>query len=263
MQRVKQLFNKIFGKADSNNLKQKLYEIDREYGKFSSDLMSGQVQINIDFNNLRTKNLLYNAQKSLSVAEETLKKVIETEHKRLKIVEANKRLSEDQLQDLKEREINLNRLEDLKNEKRYDEGILDFISQAYTDLNTLLDKIPDLKLNNNIPTSELQNTAKFLREMKTFIDAYSTRLEDIIKYTLTDEYKKSNIDISEPLKDFTAILQRAEIQYKEASIPLFSKFIKQFTGDLIGKTIKGNKVTEDYIENLLVESPKDIGILDR
>ena len=264
MQRFKELFNKVFSKGDVNNLQYQLYQADEEYGKFAAALMGGQVELNINLNSMQNKHMLYNAQSNLSRAEASLKKIIETEHKRLKIFESNKRLTEEQENLLNTRNINLNRLESIKNQKRFDEGILNFISQAYEDMDGLIQKLDTLKLHNNTPTSDINSTAKFLRDLKSYLNAYAPIVKDLNSYTLTEEYKSQDLfDLVSPLKDLTYILNRAETQYNEAALPLFTQFIKQFTGNLIGSKINGKTVTEDYLQSIITEASSDIGFMDR
>ncbi len=264
MQRVKDLFNRVFSKGDVNNLQYQLYQADEEFGKFAAALMGGQVELNINLNSLQNKHMMYNAQSNLSRAESSLKKIIETEHKRLKIFESNKRLTEEQENLLNTRNINLNRLESIKNQKRFDEGILNFISQAYEDMDGLIQKLDTLKLHNNTPTSDINSTAKFLRDLKSYLNAYAPIVKDLNSYTLTEEYKSQDLfDLVSPLKDLTYILNRAETQYNEAALPLFTQFIKQFTGNLTGQKVNGKTVTEDYLQTIITEASSDIGFMDR
>lgn len=264
MQRLKNLFKSIFSRGDANNLQYQIYKADEAYGKFAADLMGGQVEININLNSLRTKNIMRNASQSLSKAERALKKIIETEHKRLKIFESNKRLTEEQQLTLQSRNLNLNRLENKKNQKRFDEGILDFLGQAHEDMNSLIENLDNIKVYKGTPTSDLNTTAKFLRDLKSYISAYKPIVKELTSYIVSKEYKNQNLyDVSEPLKDLNQILRIAEVQYNEAAMPLFKQFISQFTGKLIGKTINGKKITEDYISTLLAESDQDISFLDR
>lgn len=241
-----------------------IHKADVEFGKFAADLMGGKVEIQIDLNSMRNKHKMFNAQANLTRAEKALKKIVETEHKRLKIFESNKKLTDEQQLKLNTRNIKLNRLETMKNQKRFDEGILDFMKQAHEDMNTLIQELDTLKTHNGVPTSDVTQVAKFLRDLKSYIDAYKPILQEITSYSLTEEYKSQDLhDFSEPLKELNSIITSAEIQYNEAALPIFSQFIKQFTGNLVGQKIKGKVITSEYIDNLMVEASTDIGFMDR
>ncbi len=260
MRRIKSIFNNIFNKGDANELIDKINEAEKAFSSFAVALMNEEIDLTFDLNSAPRQRVLYKAKESIrkevTNADRALRKIIETEHKRLRILEATEgtEKSDTLLQDSK-----LLELEVARNKKEFDKGILIF-------LDGIVDNIEEVF--NNIPTrsdreENFRSAARYLRDVKGLINAYKPLMEELIDYTLSDEYKESGLDIKETLRNITGLLVAGEREYKRSAEPMFLSFLRQFTQDLEGRTIKGKKVDKQYLQDLLTESTRDISFMDR
>ena len=67
MNRVKTLFNRVFSKGNETQLFQELYEADKEYSKFTAQLLGGEIQLSFNLDNIRNERLLYNIETGLKM----------------------------------------------------------------------------------------------------------------------------------------------------------------------------------------------------
>lgn len=260
LRRVKSLFQRLFQKGDASELQKQLNEINKEYGTFTAELLGGEVELSFNFKSIENDRLLYRAttkvNKEKAKAERALRKIIETEHKRVKILDETGKLTEEELRVEDQR---IRELEGLKNRKEYEKGIFDFMGRALEDLGNLMEEVPNISQD----VSDIRTSASFLRDLKGLVNAYKPLVISLIEYVGTPEYRESDIELESSLSDLSMLIQKAENEYNQAARPLFLKFLRQFTSDLEGRTIRNQVVNEEFLDNMLLESQKDIGFFDR
>lgn len=265
---LKNAFNTIFKKANPDTLQYKLNAADVEASKFAVKVMNGEVELSIDFDSMNNKHIMYNAAKDVSNKKETLKKILFTETKRKNILEKSKKLNLEEQEHLKKLGSNLDTYNRMLMMEREDEGILGFLEDAYKEMQEVMNDTEGLKIDKNMHNLSIQRAAKYLRKLKNFVDAYESISKEMFNYTESNEYKENvakgqYVDITVNMQQFTYLLKQAERQYEKMSKPLFFEFIKPFAAPLMGQQIKGNKVDEAFLENMLTEAKQDIGFMDR
>lgn len=259
MQRIKQLFTQVFSKGDANALQESMYIADKEFGGFAAQLMEGQIKIQLTPSTYRGGQA-YSLESTGGIARTILRKINETEHKRLKIAEATK-ADKEALKLIQERKTILNRSEYQYDVGEYEEGITAFLTQAIEDLINLSDTIKELSIHDNTPTSDLNTTARTLRDIKSYINAYKPILTDIISF-YSDATEGTQLGNA---KELNYLISKLEGEYKALAYPIFRNFLNQFWSAPETISVKfGRKGLRDYtIDQILQEADSDIGFMDR
>ena len=263
-QRAKDKFNKTFSKGRAYELSNKIEQAEKDAGDFVTRLMGNEIPITLNLDSLSNKNIMFNLTEHTKSLRSILTKAIETKHKQVKIQRSSGKLSEEGKEDVKKQNVFIERLEILNNDERFEDGVINFIQQATEDLSSLMEKATALKLSSNPNDMEFNTIGKFLKSIKSYVDAYSPILDDMVSYTLSNEYNsREDFNIEEPLKELRSLLDKASASYKNAASPVFKQFIKQYAQDAMGQKVGGRIVDEQYIEDLVDFTTKDIGFFDR
>ena len=264
LQRLKDFFNRLFGKGDSNLLQKQIYQANELSNQLAVDLMGEQINLRIDLNSIRNQHLLYNATQQNNQASKIVNKAIELEHKRSKIAESRALTEQDKQKNI-QRNIFIERLEVMNNHQRFNHAIVNILENAYGEMKNLMDSLNELQYHKDSPVSDFTIVASKLKELQAYLQSYTPIVEDIYRYMSSSEYNASEnmVDIESLLNDFSTLLRRTEVQYEDMALPLFRTFVKQFTSDIIGKTIGGVLITEVYLDSVFTESMQDISLFER
>lgn len=270
LNRLITVIKNIFSKVKVNEIESQLSELDREINKLAVGLLNGS--INIDLNNIlnnEDNTKLYSIKEKLERNRAIHKRLIDTEQKRLKIFEVNKKPSEELKNIISERDVKLAELEMMYADDNYDQGISKAMINISDDLLELKKKLGEISssIGTSILPSNFNITSGVLRDIKSYIDGYSPIIKDIIRYY--DELKDSNSDRfsiqNESLaNEINKILINLENNYEKNSRKLFINFLKPYFGDKEVLEIPFGKEIKSYtLEQLIDEAETDIGTIDR
>lgn len=250
------VFSKTFSKGSVPTLRSELSKAEQALNTLTTPFLGTDIQFNFSLDNTYNRNRISNNKKTLKQSEGTLKSIVEIKAKQLNI--AKDKLSE---ADRLRAEVILNKLEDLKNEERFNEGILKGIETAYEDILEIMNSNMSINIDSNTDLETIRKQARYLKNIKSIVDAYSPLVEGVLNYMSTEEYKSQElIDLDTPIKDLQSVLKKVDLEYKNNSFPLFEEFISRYAGDLIGSNIGGVVFTKEMLTTMLKEANADIGI---
>ena len=263
---IKNLFNKV----DSNQIEQQINELDREINKLAVNVLNGSLNINL--NNIITNsdnNKLYSITEKLERNRAIHKRLIDTEQKRLKIFEVNKKLSDTLKEIINDRDSKLGEIEALYAEDNYDIGIAKAMTNMSEDLIELKKKLGEVTAltGTSVLPSNFNKISGALRDIKSYVDGYSPIIEDIIRYY--DELKDQDSDRfslqNEALaSEINKMLISIEGTYATNAKNLFINFLKPYFSKTDRLDIPfGREVRSYTLEDLVNEAETDIGTIDR
>jgi hypothetical protein len=252
----------FLAKGDYQGLKKDILEADKEYNTLALSILKGTHDIKFDFANSRNKDRLNSLVSSLDTKAKVYQKIYETEIKRGSILENKRSLTKVETASLSKHRDLINHLEAFKGAGDINKSIVYFMQQASSDMADLYKEIESITLDDKtIPN--LQDIAKTLRSMKTYLTAYKPIIQDITTYTLTDAYKTSGVNMDDELRLMNSLLNSFQAQYDTISKPVYSEFIYNFMGNSEGQSIKGVVHDRAYLDKLVETADEDISFFDK
>jgi len=245
-------------------LTQELRQAEDIIAKIAAHVGDDTVEMDVNPEIMKLQDRMLSLQRVTDNKKEIVKNIIETMTKRSYMLQNRKLTPEEEIyyQGIKTK---VQILHTLNNNADYDRAIAEFISQASTDVKDMIDKVPNIgTLTKDASNQQFANVAQFLTELKSYADAYEPLVDQLRAYMLSDAYKnQTEIDLNPQISQLTGVLKDARVWYNQAAFPIVKSFAVKYAGSFIGTTYKGKKVTEETIENILLEAEHDIGFMDR
>lgn len=242
----------FFRKLKATDIQKAMIKADKEFGIIASQILEGSIDSEVNVANIKTSDFYYNTTERIERDKKIVKKIIDTELKRLKVYSntAREEITEAQQQLILELEKSLN-------ENKEIEAIYSFLETATKKLSSVNRRFSEL---NNLQGSNLKEKAKLLRNIRNYIYSYK-RISSFIREALIEEESFSDNRYGERVKvsldQVDALIRDAEVRFNKYAMPLFVEFLKPFVGENItfpfGKW-KGKTVT---IEELLEGVKRD------
>lgn len=268
LERFKNKFKEIWSKLNDISLEESIHNINKQASDLAYDIMNGKVKINLDYilsDNTTTK--LYNLKEKIERNKKIHKKIIDTEHKRLKIFESNKKPTQELKDEIKVKDQQVDNLELMYHDGLYDEGIANSLTLIIDELTSLQLKLDEMNIEDINNPITINIAAGALRDIKSYIDAYNPIIKDILSYYNTKEYKNSDrfsIQNKVAAEELYLLLEKIRDSYKDNAKPLFIKFLKPYFGEKETLDINFGRTIRSYtLENLIDEAVVDIGLIDR
>lgn len=259
MNRVKTLFNRVFSKGNETQLFQELYEADKEYSKFTAQLLGGEIQLSFNLDNIRNERLLYNIETGLKNASKALEDIITLRARQLHLNKNNMTQAE-----IKAEENFITNLTYRNQVGDTQKGILVGLEKAVEEIQAIRNDTIDLKADANTSTEVIAKTATHLRKLKGYHSAYAPFIESVNDYLVSPEFQNDPIpELETSVNNLSIMLDRVNAEYMRNAAPLFKEFIKRFRGSLVGSVVKGEVFTELMFDRLLIEADKDIGFAEK
>lgn len=231
------------------------------FNKVATDVLDGTMNKFIDVAHATKQTAtLYQVSAKIDKDSEMLKKIIETESKRLKIFNARKN---GQGFDDSQRVL-LSQLEaDYDSHKELD-GIYRFLSETNGRLTSIDNRYNELR--NLTEGDTINQMASVLRDAKDFLAAYNPIFEQLsnnIQEANRNGDDKFKLQIEQSFKDTRALLTGLQDQYSELALPLLSKFLEPWVGDSLKVSWGKDKNRVRTLQEVLTAADKDIGFMDR
>lgn len=259
LERVITAIKNFFRNMNASDIQRAIYTADKKFGKLADDILNGNLDNEINLDNINSSDLFYQTNERVNRDKKLLQNIINNELKRLKIYEqrspnnsfsVNQRLLIDKL------ELDL----DVDQEV---EGIYSFIDNALTEMQKVDARLKTL---NSAPSTNINKKAAVLRDVRNYMYSYKGILDDI-RENLIDEEKYSDNRYGQRVRivldNASNLLGDLFIKYNNTAMPLFVDFIKPFIGESIiipfGK-FKGRVIKA---EDLIKTADEDISFFDR
>ena len=259
LERVISAIKSFFKTINVNQIQKAIYEADKDFGRLARDILNGRMDEEISIDNIKSSDLFYQTNERIQRDRKVLQNIINNELKRLKIYEKrnpNSQFSTNQ-------RLLIDRLEMELYDNNEIEGIYSFLDNALEELQKVSYR---LELLRDTPTTNVNERASVLRDVRNYMYSYKNIIEDIRKALVDEERYDDNRygqRVRVLLNDTSNLLGDLFVKYNSVSMPLFVDFIKPFVGENImipfgkfkGKVIKA--------EDLVKMADKDISFFDR
>lgn len=259
LQRLIASIKNFFRRLSASPIQRAMRQADKDFGSLARNILDGNLDNNIRISNIAESSKFFNVSERVARDKKLLQDIINNELKRLKVYEArnpNSTFNEKQ-------QLLINQLEEQLKSDNEIEGIYSFVENTLSTLQSLSKRLVDVE---STSTSNLNDKAKVLRDVRNYLYSYKHILNDI-RVALVDEEKHSNNRYGERvrtiLRDTTDLLGDLFINYRSSAMPIFVDFIKPFVGESLvvpfGKW-KGKVITA---EELVETAGEDISFFDR
>ena len=254
LRRVIEAIKNFFSKFNKSQIKDAMIEADKEVGRLAKDILSGKIDDEINIKNISSSDKFFQVSERVERDLNILRKIIETEAKRLNIYKTrnpNSRFEATQTEFLKKL------TKDLK-EKRELEGIFSYLDNTLKELGKVSKRLEALREDTD---SGLNKKAYVLRDVRNYLFSYSSTLEDIREALIEEEDLNDNRYGERTrvlINEVSNLLDDLFINYEKIANPIFLEFLRQYVGDSV--TIKGKEVK---LSDLIKKADKDISIFDR
>lgn len=259
LERVISAIKSFFKTINVNQIQKAIYEADKDFGRLARDILNGRMDEEISIDNIKSSDLFYQTNERIQRDRKVLQNIINNELKRLKIYE--KRNPNSQFNT--NQRLLIDRLEMELYDNNEIEGIYSFLDNALEELQKVSYR---LELLRDTPTTNVNERASVLRDVRNYMYSYKNIIEDIRKALVDEERYDDNRygqRVRVLLNDTSNLLGDLFVKYNSVSMPLFVDFIKPFVGENImipfgkfkGKVIKA--------EDLVKMADKDISFFDR
>lgn len=259
LERVISAIKSFFKTINVNQIQKAIYEADKDFGRLARDILNGRMDEEISIDNIKSSDLFYQTNERIQRDRKVLQNIINNELKRLKIYEKrnpNSQFSTNQ-------RLLIDRLEMELYDNNEIEGIYSFLDNVLEELQKVSYR---LELLRDTPTTNVNERASVLRDVRNYMYSYKNIIEDIRKALVDEERYDDNRygqRVRVLLNDTSNLLGDLFVKYNSVSMPLFVDFIKPFVGENImipfgkfkGKVIKA--------EDLVKMADKDISSFDR
>ena len=223
----------------------------------------------INPNKIIDKDVLFSLEKELNKDKRILERLITNLSKRISI--ANKH-EKDRGKMSKEEFDKIMSLNKYYKDSQFLEGELQSLEWAIKDLRKVSDKLTDFPIKDGMPQGEIRDTAKLLRDMKSYADAYAGPIStilgdfanDVIEINKKPESERTEEDILRLqlyglAKSVNNEITTLTAQYITLSRPLLEQLIKPFFGER-----REVKLGEDVLlDEIMRKASQDIHFLDR
>src|SRR5574344_100975 len=247
--------NQYFSKFNDSEIIQAINEVNENFAKIAESVAAEEVNLNaaqiriggvlsaVNSYAERTKKL-----------QETLKKILQNEVKRLKIMQSRN----PQGQETKEQAIFVKALLNSVRNKDVADCIFTYSEAATNELEDFLAKLKDLAKDG----SDWNTIAPTLRSLRNTIYSYTNVVQNIQEAISIDDRfddKKLKDEVRTNINQLTELLSKTLTEVRMLSLPAFKQFLIETLGT--DKIVVNNKtITADDIVNMDVT---DIGVFDR
>jgi hypothetical protein len=234
--------------------------------------MSGKIDLTVDFAKLENRQLLYDIGKALEKGQSAIKKIIDTEDKKLKYDEAKKGAGRLSYAAIEDRKRVIKKMMGDEESGEIVDALFSYMFNSYVQAEQKVEQI--MNMDRAEEKMSINNYCGILLDMKNFIGTNREIFWSVLDYL--NELKKDNPNaleegllkqLNEIVMKFSLLINNFESEYKNNSRKLFTEFIRDYSTSLMGQKIKiGNEVItfeEGTLDNLLLEAEHDISVLDR
>lgn len=259
LQRVISSIKNFFRNMSASSIQKAMWQADKSFGALANDILSGNLDDQINIKNISETNSFFNVSERVKRDDKILQDIIDTELKRYKIYE--KRGSDTFTEKQQER---INILEQNLKQNMAIEGIYNFTNGALNTLKLLSTRLVSVM---NSPGSTPNDKAKILRDIRNYIYSYKGIINEIRKALIEEKEFDDNRygdRIESILNEVSLLLNDLKIQYDNASVPIFTEFIKPFLpkeGLTVPFGKKGGR--EITAESIVSSADEDISFFDR
>lgn len=256
LQKVIDAIKNFFKKFNASDIQKAMMEADRDFSKLASDILSGDVEMNIS--NINTSDKMYRLASQISRDQKLLQDIIDNEIKRLKIYDSrnpNSNFSTNQRLYIDTLELNLVKAQELQ-------GIVAFVDNALTTMQSLDERLTKLSIDKSLTLNQKAST---LRDVRNYIFSYKNIIEEIRKAALEDAELTDNgyVDIKNTIDKISICLNDLYIKYDKMAMPLFVEFLKPFVGNSLTVPFGEYKGKTYTVEELMKVADRDISFFDR
>lgn len=259
LERVINAIKSFFKALNASQIQKAIYEADRDFSKLARDILTGEIDKEIDIKNINSSGLYYQTNERVQRDRKLLQKIIDNEAKRLKIYEKrnpNSKFDSNQRLLINQLELNLINNNEI-------EGIYDFVDNTLSELQKVKNRLETLK---SPSTVSFKEKASVLRDARNYIYSYKNITENIREALLEEEEYSDNRygeRVRVALDKTSTLIDDLFIQYNKISIPLFVDFIKSFMGEGIKAPLAKFKGKVLKPEDLVKMAENDISFFDR
>lgn len=259
LSRVINAIKDFFKKLTASSIQRAKIDADAQMGQLAKSILQGSLNEEMKVSNIATSEKFYNTTERVERDKILLKKIIDTELKRLSIYE--KRNPKSKV--TQEQRALLDKLELDFYQNNHIEGIYNFLSDALDELKKINNQLISLK---STPGTNLNERAGQLREARNTIFSYKNVLKDIKDALLDEESASDNrygTRVRIAIDNVLSLMNDLDSEYDKVAMPLFVDFIKPFVGEKIVVPFGKYKGKEMTANDLIKKAEHDISFFDR
>ena len=235
-------------------------EVNKSVAGLSTSIMSGQLdkEISEGINSLKPEKL-FSVTERVENSKKLLQNIIDTEEKRIKIYENNKK---DNVAFTSRQRGLISELQSKLSKEKEIEGIYHFLDHTLTELTKVNDRLKELRKDPGY-LDKINESASVIRDASNYVSAYGSILVDLQKELREAEIEgdeRYEAQVRARLNEVNELLTRFSSDFITLGKPLIVRFLQPFMGDAKHILMNGKKVT---LEDVLNKADSDIGFFDR
>ena len=262
LERFIDLFKRLFGSNNSiaKGILAAREEVNKAMAGLATDVMSGKLdsQISEGMSNLSSIQL-YNTTDRVSKSKELLSKIIDTEEKRIKIYEENKK---DNIAFTSRQRGLITELQSKLYRNQEVEGIFKFLDHTLSELTKVDERLKALR-KDPAYLDKVNESAGVIRDASNYVSAYGQLLKDIQEELRTAEVEgdeRYEAQVRQRLNDVRSLMESFSSDFITLGKPLITRFLEPFLGSSKQIIMNGKKVS---LEEILDKADSDLGFFDR
>lgn len=262
-QRYKDQVLNQFKDKDETEIDKAVREVQEMVYSFTERAYRGEYQLNTQ--NLNYQRRLYNLGESVSRERKLLERIITQEEKRLAVYGAGARATEAEKKKTEKFEEKqkafLEELREKLTSHKEVEGIYKYLHEAINTLDSLSTKMAKISDAN----MSMQQKFTLLRNVRNYLSSYTSIIDNISKersQALAEGQDPYGNTLRDLLRIYAGLAQELGNDWITVAKDEFADFLKEFEGEAITMTIRGNR-KQYTIRELLDYCEQDISIIER